>query len=85
MNRVLLKGKVEKVDIFFTPEGERLWRFLLYEEEGNFNIAVYYKGKIEGDSLEKQRGKDLMLIGMLSQGKKKEFVIKAEKILLKEE
>lgn len=84
MNRVYVTGKVKgPTHILYTPEGQRIMKFLIQEDEEGIEVEVYYKGA--KDRPERIGEGRLMVFGSLAKRTEGGFLVRAKKILFTEE
>jgi len=70
VNRVFLAGTLKtQPEITYTPKGEKIVAFPLLIEEGDLRIDIVHVGELDGDGLNQQVGKEIMVSGMLTQMK----------------
>jgi hypothetical protein len=89
MNKVFFAGKLKvKPEVVYTPKGEKVVRFPLWIEEGDFSIDVVCIDQQSLKDFDEKIGKKIMVSGMLTKtlGRSRDvFTLKANKILWMEE
>jgi primosomal replication protein N len=67
VNRVFLSGKLqEKVDVMYTPKGEKIVKFPLWVDEGGFRIDVVFVDQQGSRDFPKMVGREVMVSGVLT-------------------
>ncbi len=69
MNRVFLSGKVrDRIDVAYTPRGDRIVTFPLWVEEGDFMIEVVAVEGRGGRDPKERAGQEVSVAGALWKG-----------------